>query len=637
MNYRSDIDGLRAIAVTTVVAFHFFPWIIPGGFVGVDVFFVISGFLITSIILNDVQNNKFSIIAFYKKRIIRIFPALFIVLSSSLLIGMFFLPNGAFAKIGLHVFGGSYFISNIILWNESGYFDTDSQLKPLLHLWSLGVEEQFYLAWPLVIMALPRKNNFIILFGFFAFAVSLVISVLTMHSTSGINYFSPATRAWEIMAGAILASCRDKVTIHRTWQNIASVVGMALLVSSFIWISKSSPFPGYIALAPVVGSVLIIMCGGSFVSRCLSSRWLIYIGKISFPLYLWHWPLYSFSILINGGELSTHQSILLVFISVVLSVFTYEIVEKNVSKFKESNSLPLILSSLVFFVGAVGLSIYKFDIKSLREVNPDIYEYTKISSPYEYFNLSNELRNGVCHSVSISIAKSNGCISNDRNQIFIWGDSYAASLYQGIKEEISKKNLSVKITQVTDGNGPPFFSDGLFTDSGKELSSANAEKFDLVSQIKPNIVIISWMVGGKNAQRNHLEAVKEIKSLTNKIVKESPLTNIFVIGPVPEWNVSLLHQVISYFNEYGVLPPSVTDYGLKQEPFDWDRLLKNSIESKNVHYISSIDALCNKSGCTIRAGDGPLGLVAVDWGHLSVSGSYLLMERISGIILDGVK
>jgi len=212
MRYRSDIDGLRTVAVMSVVIFHFFPNLILGGFIGVDVFFVISGYLISSIILKQLDNRSFSILSFYKKRILRIFPALFIVLAATYIVGWFTLTQGDYSALGKHIAGGSFFISNLLLWSESGYFDTSSQLKPLLHLWSLGVEEQFYLLWPLILLAFSKTRKGIICIGLLVLIVSLTTSILTMHATSGINYYSPFTRAWELMFGALLADLKYKKT-----------------------------------------------------------------------------------------------------------------------------------------------------------------------------------------------------------------------------------------------------------------------------------------------------------------------------------------------------------------------------------------------------------------------------------------
>ena len=209
MTRRSDIDGIRGIAVLAVVLFHAFPRVIRGGFVGVDVFFVLSGYLITGIILEDLGAGRFSFAAFYGRRVRRIFPALVVVLVAVAAIGWLFLFAREFLQLGRHVAGGAAFVSNLVLWNESGYFDNASETKPLLHLWSLGIEEQFYLAWPLLMVCSSRLRVHRWLVAVLG-AVSLVACVAMSRTFPADAFYSPLTRWWEILIGAALA-VRERV------------------------------------------------------------------------------------------------------------------------------------------------------------------------------------------------------------------------------------------------------------------------------------------------------------------------------------------------------------------------------------------------------------------------------------------
>lgn len=327
--YRADIDGLRALAVVPVLIFHFFPSLLPGGFVGVDVFFVISGFLITSIIINDVKKGTFTVLGFYKKRIIRIFPALALILSTLYLLGWFSFLQGDFASLGKHIFGGSFFISNLLLWRESGYFDSSSQLKPLLHLWSLGVEEQFYLFWPLLLMLFARTKKALYLTSITILIISFMVGLYTMHSTTGSNYYSPLSRFWELMFGAILAGYKanEKSISNKILLNLISSAGMALLIASILFIDESMPFPGYIAVLPVAGATLLILSNGGICNRILSLRPLVFIGLISYPLYLWHWPVYSSSRILLAAEPTAGVKIILIALCFLLAYFTYKFIE----------------------------------------------------------------------------------------------------------------------------------------------------------------------------------------------------------------------------------------------------------------------------------------------------------------------
>lgn len=635
MHYRSDIDGLRTVAVMSVVIFHFFPEVIPGGFIGVDIFFVISGYLISSILIKDLTDKKFSIITFYKKRVLRIFPALFFVLAVVYIIGWFTLTQGDYSTLGKHIAGGSFFLSNILLWSESGYFDTSSQLKPLLHLWSLGVEEQFYLLWPLVLMLFTKIRKNIAAAGVTVLILSFAFSVHTMNSTSGVNYYSPMSRAWELMFGSLLAiyMCKREVSLNRTFKNLASFIGAALIIISLYFIDESMPFPGYIAILPVCGASILILSEGGAFNKLLSYKPIVYIGIISYPLYLWHWPLYSFSRIALGDDLTTSFKVTTILICFALAIFTYEVIEKSVKIHKNKPFLSPSLAAMVFSIGIIGITTSALNGFGFRAVNGKLSDYTSISSPYEYFKFSENLRNGVCHSVELIDAEKNGCISHHENQLFLWGDSYAASMFIGLKDVMTTRKIKAEITQATDGNGAPFFRDDFYTDSGKTLTRANEEKLKLVSKIKPRVVVISWMTMGKNAQRNMSTAAEQIIKLSKNIKQNSPNTKLYVVGPLPEWKDTLLREVIKYYKEKDALPPTITKYGLRQDPFIWDGYFKTRLNTDLITYISAIDSLCGESGCVIRNGNGPENLVAVDWGHLSASGSKLLMDRIASNLL----
>ncbi len=284
--YRPDIDGLRAIAVLSVVAFHAFPTWMKGGFIGVDVFFVISGFLISTIIFENLERGTFSFAEFYYRRIKRIFPALIIVLSSCLIFGWFSLLPEELNQLGKHILGGASFVSNLVLWSESGYFDNSAETKPLLHLWSLGIEEQFYIVWPFLVWAAWKRNINIFQVIILFFIVSFILNIWLIHTNPVATFFSPLTRFWELLCGSLLALYEiRKGNIYRlttqllttignftlqfeqiipnrfTNSSLISFVGMGLLIGSFYFINKDFEFPGFWALVPILGSVMIIMAG----------------------------------------------------------------------------------------------------------------------------------------------------------------------------------------------------------------------------------------------------------------------------------------------------------------------------------------------------------------------------------------
>lgn len=330
MKYRPDIDGLRAVAVTSVVLYHAFPTWFVSGFIGVDVFFVISGYLISTIIMSQLERGRFSIADFYARRIRRIFPALTAVLLATLLFGWAVLLHGEFRQIGKHVAAGGGFVSNLVLWWEAGYFDSAANTKPLLHLWSLGVEEQFYLLWPLILWLLfTRRTNFLLITAII-FLLSMAANVMTIDTSPSAAFFSPVTRFWELMTGGIAAYLQ----LHRRpWttlrQALAAWGGALLLAGGFALIKPQTLFPGWWAMLPVFGAFFLIMAGpAAWLNRILLSRKpMVWVGLISYPLYLWHWPLISFGYILFGEKPPYQAKLVAVAAAVLLATATYYLLE----------------------------------------------------------------------------------------------------------------------------------------------------------------------------------------------------------------------------------------------------------------------------------------------------------------------
>src|SRR5882724_4763933 len=252
--YRPDVDGLRAIAIIPVLLFHTFPQAAPGGFIGVDIFFVISGFLISGIFFRDFDRHAFSLADFYGRRIRRIFPALITVLITCLAVGWFILLPNEYAQLGKHAVASAAFVQNFVLWNEVGYFDTRSILKPLLHIWSLGIEEQFYIVWPLLLwVGWKRKVNLLSLTIAIAI-ISFAGCILLMRHHPGAAFYLPFTRFWELLSGAALAHMMlYQPQRFERFGDFRSIAGIAMLAWSLIEIS-STDFPGWRALVPPIGT-----------------------------------------------------------------------------------------------------------------------------------------------------------------------------------------------------------------------------------------------------------------------------------------------------------------------------------------------------------------------------------------------
>jgi peptidoglycan/LPS O-acetylase OafA/YrhL len=332
-SYRADIDGLRAVAVTAVVAFHAFPGLAPGGFVGVDVFFVISGYLISGILLESLERGTFSFRGFYARRIRRIFPALLVVLAVFLAFGWFALTPDEYRRLARHSSAAAGFVLNFVLAREAGYFDVAAALKPLLHLWSLAIEEQFYIVWPLVLyLGWKRRRALPWAIGAL-FAISFAANVLLVGRRPESAFFLPLPRFWELLAGSLLAwaELRGRVTPSRTLANVLSAAGVVLLAAAFELLDGARAFPGWWALLPVAGTVLLLAAGArAWPNELLALRGPVAIGLVSYPLYLWHWPLLSLATMIGLGRVSLGMRLGLVTLSGLLAWATYALVEKPI-------------------------------------------------------------------------------------------------------------------------------------------------------------------------------------------------------------------------------------------------------------------------------------------------------------------
>jgi peptidoglycan/LPS O-acetylase OafA/YrhL len=361
IDYRPDIDGLRAVAVLSVLGFHAFPSLLPGGFIGVDVFFVISGFLITSILYVEMHRGRFSLIGFYARRILRIFPALFLVLLACLLVGWYTLLADEYKQLGKHIASGAGFIANLTLWFEAGYFDRASEVKPLLHLWSLGIEEQFYIVWPLLLWGMWRLSRYMRGVTLAILIVSLLYASVLVFVDQTQSFYAPWTRAWELLAGALIAlQWLQTGTLPKWMRHPATQWGalLALLLGMFL-LHSEYPFPGAIALVPVLAAAVLVAGteqGRGTMSRLLSSRPMVSIGLISYPLYLWHWPLLSFAHIFEGGQPPVQVRLALLLIAFILAVLTYWGVERPFRGLPRRWAVG-VLVALVVFVGLLGNNI----------------------------------------------------------------------------------------------------------------------------------------------------------------------------------------------------------------------------------------------------------------------------------------
>jgi len=357
MKYRAEIDGLRALAVLPVILFHAgFEWF-SGGFVGVDVFFVISGYLITTIIISEMAEGKFSIVNFYERRARRILPALFFVMAACLPFAWLWLTPYDLKVFGQSLVAVSTFSSNILFWLESGYFDTAAELKPLLHTWSLAVEEQYYILFPIFLMLTWRLGiQWVLILLSIVFFISLGVAQWGAYYFPSATFFLLPTRGWELLVG-VFAAFYLKYNTHlksHTLNQTLSLLGFGMIIYSIVVFDNTTPFPSFYALIPTIGTGLLILCAvpKTFIHKLLSLKFIVGIGLISYSAYLWHQPLLAFARHRLMGEVSDLILISLCIASLVMAWFSWRFVE---GPFRNKHTIT---RNKVFLFSMVGISIF---------------------------------------------------------------------------------------------------------------------------------------------------------------------------------------------------------------------------------------------------------------------------------------
>jgi peptidoglycan/LPS O-acetylase OafA/YrhL len=462
-DYRSDIDGLRAVSVLMVVFYHAFPNWLPGGFIGVDVFFVISGYLISRIVYKDLAARKFSFINFYGRRIRRILPGVTLILLACIGLGWLLLWPNEYVQLNKQVIGATTFTSNILLWRESGYFDSAAEVKPLLHLWSLAIEEQFYLLWPITLWVVAWRPTRLFLTIIFLMLGSFAINIWLIRTNAVSAFYLPHSRSWELLLGALLGlltnptagkeslliSWLQQHIVFSNWfYRLCALLGPTLLLLSLLLINKNKVFPGYWALLPAIGAACIIHTGGrSIFNKVLSGRILVWIGLISFPLYLWHWPLLSFSRIAFSDNPPVSVRLFLVIVSLVISWLTYHFVEKACRGAQRSRLTTLILIFGFIALTATALAILQDQGVASRHIAQD---GAAVRSTADAGGAGIQM-DGDCGLAAADIPKVYHCLSDSREKpIFaLIGDSKALALLPGLIRTSTQGSRWLSINGIT--------------------------------------------------------------------------------------------------------------------------------------------------------------------------------------------
>jgi peptidoglycan/LPS O-acetylase OafA/YrhL len=614
--YRPDIDGLRAIAVFSVVIFHAFPSYLHAGFIGVDIFFVISGYLISQGIFKNQDSSSFSLLSFYERRIRRIFPALITVLFFTFLMGLVFYIPVEFASLGRHVVAGAAFYSNIQLWLEIDYFDQSSNLKPLLHLWSLGVEEQFYIIWPLFIAFFYKGRFFLktlVSFVLLSFLACLYVS----YTDATTAFYIPLTRFWELAVGAFVAFVERKEFSGRLYylvQKYSSLLGLVTMLFAFIYIDEKDVFPGWVSLLPVAGTALLIFGGmsNSINSVVVGNRLSVFFGVISYPMYLWHWPLLVFGRVLEGGTPSFRIRVALVASTIILAYLTYKWVEVPFRFGRAKKHAPKLLIGGMMSMAALGFVAQTGAISSfmpiVQRVNSNFIE--ALSDREFPGKLKQEKYND-----SYVYVK-----GNEARTAFI-GDSHIQQYYSMI-ENVGTLNGYVFITE---GGCPPIVIEETLALPECKSFYDNVELFLNSNQSIKNIVIAAcwncyFAYSGKDGRndgkiRFHEIGIsdKALHSFVDYIKLLSERYNVTVLGDNPmDDRFDPRFYIGSSGKRYDILfgdgiiqTVSPTEsFQVSESQLQLDREFRELFTRSNVHFVSMIDLVCPRAECHPLVGDG---------------------------------
>ena len=647
--YRPDIDGLRGIAVLAVIGFHAFPDYFPGGYIGVDVFFVISGFLITSIILRQQRGGTFTFSGFYARRIRRIFPALLIVLAACLLLGGLVLLPDELEELGKHVGSAAGFLSNFTLWREAGYFSRAADLKPLLHLWSLGIEEQFYLIWPLLLMLLVKWHRNIVASVLLLTVASFLLGVAVGHLRQMAGFYLPFFRFWELGLGGLLAVAHEFPESAKRWLDVdvpgsrfrpvashvystLPIIGMGLIGAAIFLFDRDTVFPGWAALVPTVGAMCVIGGRGDsgFQRRIMACAGLVFVGLISYPLYLWHWPLLSFATILESGTPESAVRTAAVLLSFVLAWMTFRWFEVPIRARRSGHAVVALAGGLVV-IGAAGLGIYaakgfphrfEFDVVAIRPAPR--------TNPLCVRNFSEDMDFNYCKSTSPA-----------RPAAVFLGDSRAQGVYDGVAALVGRKHPLMLLGR---GGCPPMLNVRVAETLEQGCNEAWNTFVGYVREAKPPAVVI--VGGGSELVRGDAhawqpedgrfqtrgEAFKQ--GLRNLIAALRQTSRVIYVRQIPPFSTAPECFLRPVKLPWSQCAPRVSRGAMEHAMRPYNRIIDElQAEIPGLHVVDSMTVLCDEKACSQKLRSGEI--IYSDQFHLSPAGSLYFARRsaLPGIII----
>lgn len=611
MKYRREIDGLRALAVLPVILFHAGFEILGGGFVGVDVFFVISGYLITSIILTEKGAGTFSLVTFYERRARRILPALFLVLAVTAPFAWYWLLPADLMAYAKSLAAVPIFSSNILFWRESGYFDSAAELKPLLHTWSLAVEEQYYLLFPLFILVMWRfGRKWLVPSLILVAALSLIMAQRRAVVNPAFAFFLLPTRGWELLIGSFIAfhasKVQNRVEPDRVIANVAAAAGMSMLVFAVFVFDKRTPFPGIYALVPTVGTALLILFATpqTAIGRFLGSRMLVGVGLISYSAYLWHQPLLSLARHRSLDEPSAVVLLSLCVATLLLAYLTWRFVEqpfRNSEAIGRNKIIGFALGGSVVLIVA-GFALYE----SGREGNR---------------HLVKESPNFSCNG---HIVDGGLCIFGNmdaKNVVVLVGDSHANHFSNALNDAIGKDFKIILIVCSSCYLGERVRFDQLAVHAD-ELASAR-KSIQLLHQYKVHAVI--------RAQRWHgygVQGESQIKAAIEDAVHFFGVKydRMIIMGSTAD--VPIKCHIGKYFGKFrhDVCEENLESHELNRE---FMKVTGNMKVPANIRFLYPYPKVCKFEKCTVINGDT---LYFADYNHLTKTGASLVAGDVKNLL-----
>lgn len=640
--YRPDIDGLRCVAVSLVILFHAFPQKLKGGFVGVDIFFVISGYLISGIVFKELDQGIFSVSRFYLRRIRRIFPALIVVLLLGFVAGIFIDSSYVgYQNYLKQATAASAFYVNIQMMHETGYFSPVADKQPLLHIWSLSIEEQYYLIWPVVILIIWHFRNVFYAVSALVFSLSLAYSVFLSGSDANGAFYSLSSRVWEFLVGGCIAyfDRAPQITI-RKFRNTLAFLGILCLIASQILISSDKIYPYFWALLPVGAAGCFLLAGESaWINRkLLAWKPIVFLGLISYPLYLTHWPLFYF--LRQKGTDTTENKLMGILVCVLVSWIIFKFIERPIRQNASDKriALALLLAMGMVFGGSVvarrvDLTVYRYqaDIREpMRQLNrlESLNDMAKLYGEKTCFIYDRKF--------DYTIFQKNGCLDirySGRPTVLLWGDSHAASLALGLKQELEKSHIN--LLEVTAGWCEPTVDNESYGPY-EWCDNINAVAMEKISKLKPELVLLHawWTRAAMHYYHGKKPFNEHLAGLIRRILRAGA-GQVVVIGPVPALTGHLPRIMKDYLIS-GTAIPERLKIEIAPDSLENDQQMRRINWPQGTSYFSITDVLCDGRGCKASVCNQDLEVCALMWdySHLTKAAaaevSRALLSRYAG-------